>query len=144
MPKFSDKSIRKLQECHPDLQTLFSNVIKYFDCSVIHGHRTPDEQYELYKQGRTKPGNIVTYKDGTKNPSRHNFMPSTAVDVVPYPTYYSDIDTIRHFAGFVLGVAKMLKAFGTIDNDIICGIDWDGDNDLHDQSLFDAVHFQIK
>lgn len=35
------------------------------------GFRTRDRQHELFAQGRTKPGQIVTQKDGTHNPSRH-------------------------------------------------------------------------
>lgn len=154
MPKFSERSNAKLETCHQDLQILFSHVIKDFDCTVTHGQRTPEYQFSLYKQGRKEINGVweidnrkevVTNCDGINIKSRHNITPlSGAVDVVPYPTLYSDIDTIRHFAGFVLGVAKTLKRFGTIDSDIICGIDWDGDNDLHDQKLFDACHFQIK
>lgn len=144
MYKFSSKSVAKLHQCHPDLQILFSHVIKYFDCTVVHGHRTPDEQYKLYEKGRTKPGNIVTYKNGTTNPSRHNFIPSTAVDVVPYPIDWKDTDRMRYFGGLVLGVAMMLKAYDAIENDIVWGGDWDSDRILTDQSFIDLPHFQIK
>ena len=144
MPKFSKKSISKLETCHQDLQILFSHVIKHFDCTVLHGHRTPDEQYELYKKGRTIPGDIVTYKNGTTNPSRHNFMPSTAVDVVPYPIDWLDFKRMRYFAGHVMGIAIMLKAYNAIESDIVCGIDWDSDTDLNDQTFMDLLHYQIK
>lgn len=154
MAKFSTRSIAKLHTCDQDLQILFSHVIKYFDCSVIHGQRTPAEQFELFKKGRelindtwliTDKKKWVTNCDGYKVKSEHNNLPlSNAVDVVPYPTLYSDVDTIRYFSGMVMGIAKMLKTYGAIEHDIVCGIDWDSDNDLNDQKLFDAVHFQIK
>jgi peptidoglycan L-alanyl-D-glutamate endopeptidase CwlK len=157
MPTFSNTSEERLNTCHPDLVTLFKYVVANFDCSVVHGQRTPDEQFALFKKGRKlengvwvpidpiKKKGIVTNCDGIKIKSRHNVMPlSEAADVVPYPTMYSDEDTIRHFAGYVLGVADMLYHFGHIDNRIICGIDWDNDKDLYDQRLFDAVHFQIQ
>ncbi|RYG38676.1 M15 family peptidase [bacterium] len=35
------------------------------------GYRTTARQQELYAQGRTKPGSIVTQKNGTTNPSNH-------------------------------------------------------------------------
>lgn len=152
MPKFSNTSLSKLQTCEPDLQTLFSYVILWFDCTVIYGHRSEAEQFELYKQGRefinynwaiTDINKVVTYKDGKNNKSKHNYDLSKAVDVAPYPTLYSDKSTIRHFAGFVLGVARTLKYLGYIDADIISGIDWDNDNDLKDQNFFDALHFEI-
>lgn len=44
---------------------------------VISGHRTYEEQNELYAQGRTKPGPIVTKAKGGH--SNHNF--ATAFDV---------------------------------------------------------------
>lgn len=57
---------------------------------VISIHRTPAQQFELFKQGRTfngtkweviSPGKIVTTKDGFVNKSRHNYLPSTAMDI---------------------------------------------------------------
>src|SRR3989304_316651 len=42
-------------------------------------YRSPAEQAQLYAQGRTKPGKIVTYaKPGQ---SKHNVMPSNAFDI---------------------------------------------------------------
>lgn len=43
-------------------------------------HRTVEEQRELYASGRTKPGTIVTYVDGTTKKSQHNYVPSRALD----------------------------------------------------------------
>lgn len=152
MAKFSKTSKDKLETAHKDLQTLFQYVITNFDCTVVHGHRSPEFQFELYKKGRslidgewiiTDKKQWVTNCDGYKIKSKHNESPSLAVDVAPYPTLYSDEDTIRHFAGYVLGVADTLYRLGLMDNKIICGIDWDNDKDLYDQKLFDAVHFQI-
>lgn len=52
-------------------------------------HRTPNEQFEIYKKGRQfvngvwkKVGTTYTGKDGFKNKSRHNYLPATAVDIV--------------------------------------------------------------
>lgn len=52
-------------------------------------HRTPAEQFEIYKQGRTfkngtwvKTGTVHTYKDGYTSLSRHNYLPATSVDIV--------------------------------------------------------------
>lgn len=52
--------------------------------AVAEGFRTTERQQELYAQGRSKPGSIVTHKNGTTNPSNH--QTGLAVDVVGYGT----------------------------------------------------------
>jgi peptidoglycan LD-endopeptidase CwlK len=47
---------------------------------VVSGWRTAKEQNDLYEQGRTKAGHIVT--DAKAGHSMHNY--GLAVDVVPY------------------------------------------------------------
>ena len=42
-----------------------------FTPAIVEGFRTKKRQQELYAQGRTKPGQIVTQKNGTTNPSNH-------------------------------------------------------------------------
>lgn len=50
-------------------------------CTVIETFRPLARQKELYAQGRTTPGPVVTQCDGEKNPSRH--QSSCAVDLAP-------------------------------------------------------------
>ncbi len=52
------------------------------DMTIVYGHRSNAEQAELYAQGRTKPGKVVT--NARPGQSRHNSWPSDAVDVIPY------------------------------------------------------------
>ena len=144
MAQFSKTSKERLATAHEDLQTVFNEVINHFDCTVIFGYRSPEEQNKLYQQGRTKPGSIVTYKDGYEKKSKHNYSPSLAVDVVPYPIEWKNKDRMRYFAGFVLGIAQMLKKEGKIKHDIVWGADWDDDTFLKDHSFVDLPHFQIK
>ena len=47
MNSFSQRSLNKLSTCHPDLQMLFTHVVKYYDCTVLSGHRGEEEQNEL-------------------------------------------------------------------------------------------------
>lgn len=47
---------------------------------IAEGFRTTGRQQELYRQGRTTPGQIVTEKNGTSNPSNHQSC--LAVDIV--------------------------------------------------------------
>ncbi len=153
MPKFSESSMQKLQTCDPDLQALFNYVIKHFDCTIVFGYRTPGKQFELFKKGRKlKNGiwiienekRIVTYKDGYKKLSKHNTDPSNAIDAVPYPIDFDNMKRMRYFVGYVKGIARMLKDYGGIDNEIVTGIDWDDDTILTDQRMVDAPHFQVK
>ena len=44
MPKFSQDSFSKLSTCHPDLQVLFYEVIKYYDCTILEGYRNQVDQ----------------------------------------------------------------------------------------------------
>jgi peptidoglycan L-alanyl-D-glutamate endopeptidase CwlK len=143
MPKYIKKSQDKLLTCHQDLQTVFNYVIKYFDNTVICGHRTDDEQFKLYCQGRDMPGKIVTYKDGVYKKSMHQQFPSMAIDVVPYPIEWSNVNRMRYFIGFVKGVAQMLYDYGAIDHLVRTGIDWDDNTTLKDQRFKDFPHFEL-
>ena len=84
-------SSRKLEDLHPDLFPMASKMIrqlgeKGIDYLVYCTFRSDVEQDMLYKQGRTMPGKIVTYKKGGE--SLHNYtingkMASKAFDGVP-------------------------------------------------------------
>lgn len=78
-------SIQRIAQLHPDVREGFQNFITDAENAlnitirIVQGLRTFAEQDALYAQGRTKPGNIVTYSPaGT---SYHNY--GLAVDVVP-------------------------------------------------------------
>lgn len=141
MPSFSSSSLKKLRTVDSDLQVLFLYVVKHFDCTILSGTRTTEEQQELYSQGRDRPGYIVTYKDGVINKSKH--QEALAVDVCPYPIAFRDMDRIKYFAGFVMGIAKILRDNGIIDIEIRNGLDWDNDTELKDNTFTDGFHFEI-
>lgn len=71
------------------------------DFSVIAGRRTQAEQDDLYAQGRTKPGPIVTW---TRD-SLH--ITGDAVDVVPYPVNWDDEIQFAKLAGVILAAAEL-------------------------------------
>lgn len=134
MYKFSKTSKERLETCHHDLQTLFNEVIKYIDCSIICGYRSREEQEKAVLDGKSK----------THFPrSKHNSEPSMAVDVAPYPIDWSDNVRFYQFGGFVSGVATILKIQGKIKHSVRWGGDWDGDNDFKDQNFNDLVHFEL-
>ena len=135
MPKFSKLSKARLESCDPELQTLFNYVIKYFDCKIICGKRDKKAQNRAFAKGFS----TVQYPN-----SKHNKTPSQAADVIPYPIEWENTDRMRYFIGFVKGVAQMLKDYGSMEKEIITGIDWDNDTILKDQRFNDIPHFQIK
>ena len=129
MPRFGGTSKRRLDTCEKDLQLLFNEVIKEFDCSIICGHRGEKAQNEAFERGNSK----AKYPKG-----RHNANPSRAVDVAPYPIDWSDRERFTYFAGFVKGVASQMGIY------IIWGGDWDNDTDLKDNGFDDLFHFELR
>lgn len=135
MPAFGTRSRMNLEGVDPRLVRLFEEVVKGFDCTVLSGVRTAKEQADLYASGRTKPGPILTQKDGVHKRSNH--QGGKAVDVAPWPIDWKDSKRFYHFAGYVRGVA------GQMGIDARWGGDWDSDTELHDQSFYDLPHFEV-
>ena len=131
MPSFSQRSAAHLATCHPDLQRVFAEVVRHFDCSVLCGRRGKAEQDEAVAKGFSK----VAYPGSKHNAETPEL--SRAVDVVPYPIDWGDRDRFYHFAGFVRGVALCMGI------KIRWGGDWDGDTDLSDQTFMDWPHFEL-
>jgi peptidoglycan L-alanyl-D-glutamate endopeptidase CwlK len=130
MPKFSKRSKEKLDQCHILLQKIFNEVIKYHDCTVTCGNRNKEEQNKAFAEGFSK----------LKFPkSKHNQLPSLAVDVVPYIngkiTY--DMNQVIYFAGFVMCQAAILNI------PLRWGGDFNQNNIIGDQKFFDGVHFEL-
>lgn len=134
MPKFSATSTNRLNTCHKDLITLFNEVVKIYDCSIICGHRNKADQDAAVKSGASK----------TPWPqSKHNSTPSMAVDVGPYPIDWNNSKRWYHFAGFVRAMAVRLLAEGKMTHALRWGGDWDKDFDLDDEKFRDLPHFEL-
>ena len=129
MPKFGKRSMQRLNTCDEDLIALFKEVVKYFDCSVLEGHRGEEKQNKYFNEGKSK----LKYPKG-----RHNKKPSNAVDVVPYPVDWNDREQMTYFAGFVKGVAYKMGI------PIRWGGDWNNNNDLKDNNFDDLPHFELR
>ena len=129
MPRFGKKSMSKLETCHEDLQQVFYQVIKHFDCSVLEGHRGEELQNKYFDEGKSK----VKFPKG-----KHNANPSNAVDVVPWPINWDDTDRMYYFAGFVKGIAAML------DIPLRWGGDWNDNTEVKDTGFKDLPHFELK
>ena len=128
MPIFSAESKSNLLSCHKDLQTLFIDVIKNFDCTILCGHRDEAAQILALQEGKTK----VSYPN-----SKHNKIPSMAVDVAPYPIDWKELSRFYFFGGYVKKTAELLRI------KIRWGGDWDSDTIFSDQSFYDLPHFEL-
>lgn len=129
MPSFGKASQKQLATAHKDLQKLFNEVVKDWDCTVIEGKRTEAQQRLNLASGASK-----TLR------SKHVFPaegPSLAVDVAPYPIKWNDLNRFYAFAGYVVGRARGLGI------NIRWGGDWDSDRDFTDQTFNDLVHFEL-
>ena len=134
MPSFGAKSLEKLNTCHPDIIKVMETAIKHMDFTVLYGTRTVAEQQALYAQGRTKPGPIVTSKDGVKKKSKHNYTPSLAVDIAPWKSGKGiDWDDIDRFKELAVVVKKAADTVGV-------AIQWGGDW----KTFKDWPHWEIK
>lgn len=134
MPSFGKKSREKLKQLDPRLQAVLVEAIKYFDFTIICGHRTKDAQMEAFNSGASH----VKWPN-----SKHNTKPSIAVDLAPwYPTAphvrWEDEKMWFWFGGYIQGIAKQMGI------ELIWGRNWDSDMDWNDQTLMDCPHFELK
>ncbi len=130
--RFGTTSLARLDTCHPDIQLLMYEVIKHIDCSIVCGHRDKEDQDEAVAAGKSK---------APWPTSKHNSVPSMAVDIMPwYPggIRWTDREGMYFFIGMVKGVATQMGIR------IRIGIDWDGDNDMHDQGFVDGPHIELE
>lgn len=131
----------RLEGVHPELVEKVSRILQAmellgFPMMVTEGLRTEARQQELYAQGRTKPGKIVTYLDGKVRKSNHQAKPDGyghAVDCC----FLVDIDgdgpddpSWSHSHPWAL-FGVMAKSLG-----LVWGGDW--------KSLVDKPHVEMK
>lgn len=120
------RSRRNIATLNPKVQPLARSLIEQavaqgIHVKVISGHRTYEEQDEIYAQGRTKPGKIVTKARGGQ--SIHNL--ATAFDVGIFSS-----DGKKY-----LGESPDYARVGQIGKEL--GLTWGGD-----WEFVDPPHFQ--
>lgn len=130
--KYGKKSRNKLATCHPDLISIFEDVIKYVDIVIIEGHRGKEKQNKYYNDGRSK----VRWSN-----SKHNANPSNAVD---WAVYFKSKPHIRWsnklsftlVAGLIMGIAFSKGIM------LRWGGDWNMDY-TKNESFIDLVHVEL-
>jgi len=135
MPNFGRTSRDRLGTCDARWLHILSEVVKYYDCTIITGHRTKEEQNAKFDQNLSE----VSWPN-----SKHNSIPSMAVDVAPWPiptdwgatewkerTKFYELKAIIFYEAAKKGIT------------IRWGGDWDRDYDYTDNKFDDLVHFEI-
>lgn len=140
---FGERSRNNLKGVHPKMIQVAERAIAISkqDFFVNEGVRTMARQKELYAQGRTKPGKVVTW---TLN-SNHFVKPSTgfghAIDVYPFP--YENVNSKEYAAKQRVVAMAMLKAADELDIPIRWGADWDRDGNYGERGESDSPHFEL-
>ena len=123
MPRFSQRSKNRLNSCHSDLQIIMNEAIKEYDFSILEGHRTIERQYQLYLDKKSQ-------LDGVNKKGKHNYIPSLAVDIAPYPIDWSNIQRFKDLSKIIKRIAKEKGI------KITWGGDW--------KRFVDMPHYQIE
>jgi peptidoglycan L-alanyl-D-glutamate endopeptidase CwlK len=129
MPKFSEASLKKLNTVDPRLQFLLKEAILRVDFSIVAGHRNEADQNEAYRA-----------KKSTKMwpNSKHNKLPSMAVDIAPYPIDWTDKAAFAYLQGYIRRIADELGI------KIVWGGDWNGNWRTEDERLVDMPHIELE
>ena len=116
--KLGTRSLQNLSGVNPDMVAVVKRAIEIteVDFTVIEGIRHINRQRELLKAGKSTTLN-----------SRH--ITGHAVDMVPYPVDWEDLER------FELMAEAMKEAAEELEIPIVWGGDW--------KSFYDAPHFQL-
>lgn len=129
---WSKKSQRVYDQLHPDLQYLVTVIRdEVCDISLLSGHRDFMEQNALFEAGASK----LRWPD-----SKHNKLPSLAVDLQPYPRPVPE-EKLWGALGYIAGSAIQIAQAEGIE--IRWGGDWDGDGSMTDQNFDDLFHIEL-
>jgi len=136
--RLSDRSKRNLVGVHPDLVKVVTRAIEISPCDfmVIEGVRTPERQAQLYAQGRTKPGNKVTWTLKSNHFKQADGF-GHAVDLLPEPYDWKDPGQFDKVARAMREAGKQLGV------KIRWGGDWDQDGRSREKGETDSPHFEL-
>ncbi len=140
MSRFSlgAQSRARLKGVHPQLVRVVERAIELttVDFMVLEGVRTPQRQRELYAQGRTKPGPVVTW-----TLTSNHFVKADgfghAVDLCPWPVDWTDLKKFDAISRAMFAAAEELGVR------IRWGADWDRDGKPRERGETDSPHFEL-
>ena len=143
---FGEASQARLKGLHPDLVRVLEQAIAHstLDFTIIEGVRSAQRQMELYAQGRTKPGPIVTWLKVSNHMAKADGY-GYAVDLYPYPVSLVLGAKPKSYEPLFDELAQVMfaaaKACGV---KLRWGADWDMDNMPRERGETDNPHFELR
>lgn len=128
--RFGERSLKRLGEVDERLQEVVHALLPRvpFDLTVLCGHRTEDAQEAAVLAGRSK----VRFPH-----SKHNALPSKAVDIAPYPVDWEDLKRFEQMG------REAVKVGDELGTPIRWGADWDRDGSITDERFLDFPHLEL-
>lgn len=135
----SNRSLNNLTGVHPELVKVVKRAIEITeqDFVVIEGVRTQARQDELWAQGRTKPGPVVTWTKDASSHGIHDDGFGYAVDIAPYPIDWNDLKKFDAIS------KAMFTAADELGVRLRWGADWDMDGNPRERGESDSPHFEL-
>ena len=132
-------STANLVGVHPELVAIVKRALELstVDFKVDCGVRTPERQAELYAQGRTKPGQVVTWTLTSKHFINKSTRYGHAVDLIPLPVDWTNLPAFDAVAKAMFQAAKERNI------ELRWGADWDQDGNPRERGETDSPHFEI-
>lgn len=136
---FSERSLNNLKGVHPKLVAVVNRALELSQCdfTVLEGVRSQARQDELWAQGRTKAGQIVTWVQSAGTHGIHADGYGHAVDLAPYPIDWNDLDRFDQVSKAIFAAAKELGV------KIRWGGNWDMDDTPRERGESDSPHFEL-
>ena len=135
---FGARSLQNMEGVHPKLVRVLNLAIKKtkVDFMVIEGVRSLARQKQLYAQGRTVPGKVVTWTLNSNHFKKADGF-GHAVDILPAPYDWKDTAPFDEVARAMFAAAKEL------DINIRWGADWDRDGVPRERGETDSPHWEL-
>jgi peptidoglycan L-alanyl-D-glutamate endopeptidase CwlK len=135
---FGSKSKSRLATADEKLQKVAQRALSFgvMDFSIIEAHRSVERQKELFDQGKSMI-------DGESKKGKHNYEPSLAIDIIPYPAKVNGVNVWNDKQRFCVLAGLMFAAASLEDVTLRWGGDWDGDGNNADSTFHDLPHFEI-
>lgn len=105
-----------------------------FQLFVVEGLRTKARQAQLYAQGRTSPGKVVTWTLASKH------IDGRAVDLAPLRNGAIDWSSPKDFDAIA---RAMFGAAAELGHRVRWGADWDSDGRPRERGEQDSPHFEL-
>lgn len=129
MARFGALSQQRLKGAHPLLQQLMVECIKHYDFLILDSQRGRKAQEDAVRRGTSK----VSFGN-----SAHNWAPSVALDIAPFPLDWHDL---ARFIELQFDVVR--PAAKQLHIPIRQGLDWNMNGLITDKEWRDYPHIEL-